>query len=142
MVAISYVEVEIWSFLIFNVRRRIRMITYYKVWQFNFASFFDIFYITNYGKVILLQCVTDCYYKVRQVLQCMTDCYYKVRQVLQCVTDCYYKVRQVLQSVTDFITKFDRYYKVWQLLDVAASLICLNSFEEMYSITLGKGCQL
>ena len=50
------------------------------------------------GKVILLQSVTDCYYKVRQLLQS--------------VTYCYYKVRQVLQSVTDFITKCVRYYKV------------------------------
>ena len=46
--------------------------------------FFDIFRITKCGKVVLLQSVTDCYYKVRQVLQ----------------------------SVTDFITKCVRYYKV------------------------------
>ena len=58
----------------------------YKVWQFNFACFFDIFRITNCGKVILLQSVTDCYYKVRLVLQSVRDCYYKVRQVLQSVT--------------------------------------------------------
>ena len=32
-------------------------------------GFFDIFRITKYGQVILLQSVTDCYYKVRQVLQ-------------------------------------------------------------------------
>ena len=36
--------------------------------------------------------------------------------LLQSVTDCYYKVRQVLQSVTDFITKCVRYYKVRHLL--------------------------
>ena len=57
-----------------------------------------MFCITKCGKVILLQSVTDCYYKVRQVLQS--------------VTDCYYKVRQALQSVTDFITKCVSYYKV------------------------------
>ena len=49
-------------------------------------SFFDISRITKCGKVISLQSVTDCYYKVRQVLQSVTDCYYKVRQVLQSVT--------------------------------------------------------
>ena len=47
-------------------------------------AFFDIFRITKYGKVILLQSVTDYYYKVRQLLQRManfiTKCvrYYKV----------------------------------------------------------------
>ena len=45
------------------------------------------------------------------ILESVTDCYYKVRQVLQSVTDCYYKVRQVLQSVTDVITKRVRCYK-------------------------------
>ena len=54
----------------------------------NFAGLFDIFRIAKYNKVILLQSVTDCYYKVYQVLQ----------------------------SVTDFITKCVGYYKVWQLL--------------------------
>ena len=34
--------------------------------------FFDIFRITKCSKVILLQSVTDCYYKVRQVLQSVT----------------------------------------------------------------------
>ena len=47
-------------------------LSYYKVWQFNFAGFFDIFRITKCGKVILLQSVTDCYYKVHQVLQSVT----------------------------------------------------------------------
>ena len=49
-------------------------------------DFFYIFRITKCGKVILLQSVTDCYYKVRQVLQSVTECYYKVRQVLQSAT--------------------------------------------------------
>ena len=68
------------SILIFNVRSSVRL-SYYKVWQSNFAGFFDIFRITKCGKVILLQSVTDCYYKVRQVLQSMSGkCvkYYKV----------------------------------------------------------------
>ena len=50
----------------------------------HFAGFFNIFRITMCGKVILLQSVADCYYKLRQVLQ----------------------------SVTDFVTKCVRYYKV------------------------------
>ena len=52
--------------------------------QFNFAGFFDIFRITKCGKVILLQSVTECYYKVRQVLQSVTDF------IAKCVT--YYKM--------------------------------------------------
>ena len=44
------------------------MKSYYKVWQFNSAGLFDIFRITKCGKVVLLQSVTDYYYKVRQVL--------------------------------------------------------------------------
>ena len=39
------------------------------MWQCSFAGFFDKFRITKCGKVILLQGMTDCYYKVRQVLQ-------------------------------------------------------------------------
>ena len=42
------------------------------MWQCSFAGFFDKFRITKCGKVILLQSVTDCYYKVRQVLQSVT----------------------------------------------------------------------
>ena len=42
------------------------------MWQFNFAGFFDIFCITKCDKVISLQSVADCYYKVRQVLQSVT----------------------------------------------------------------------
>ena len=72
------------------------------MWQLNFVGFFDIFLIAKSNKDILLQNVTGCYYKVRQVIQSLTDCYYKVPQILQ--------------SVTDFITKCVRYYKVCQLL--------------------------
>ena len=32
--------------------------------------------------------------------------------LLQSVTGCYYKVRQILQSVTDYITKCVKYHKV------------------------------
>ena len=46
------------------------------------AGFFDIFHITKCGKVILLQSMTDCCYKVCQVLQSVAGCYYQVRQVL------------------------------------------------------------
>ena len=69
-----------------------------------FSGFFDIFHITKCGKVILLQDVTDCYYKVRLVFQSVTDCYYKVRQVLQSVTD--------FIANASGITKCDSYYKV------------------------------
>ena len=51
-----------------------------------FSGFFDIFHITKCGKVILLQNVTDCYYKMRQALQSVTECNYKVHQVLQSLT--------------------------------------------------------
>ena len=49
-----------------------------------FRSLFDIFRIKKCSKVILLQSVTDYYYKVHQILQ----------------------------SVTDFIRKCVRYYEV------------------------------
>ena len=48
--------------------------------------FKHISYCTKCGKVILLQSVRDCYYKVRQVLQSETSCYYKLCQVPQSVT--------------------------------------------------------
>ena len=51
--------------------------------KIQFRRLFDIFCITKCRKVILLQSVTDCNYKVHQVLQ----------------------------SVTDFISKCVRYYK-------------------------------
>ena len=83
------------------------------MWKFNFAGIFDIFRVTKYVKVILLQSATNCYYKVRQVLQSVTDCYYKVRQGLQSVTGYYYKVRQILQSAT-VITKWDVAEREWE----------------------------
>ena len=60
------------------------------MWQCNFAGF-NIFCIAKCRKVILLQSVTDCYYKVRQVLQVW---------------------QSLLQSALG-ITKCDSYYKVW-----------------------------
>ena len=66
--------------------------------QFKFAGFFDIFRITKCHKVILLQSVTDCYYKVREVLQSVTDRYYKVPPGITKRDRLYYKVHQVLQS--------------------------------------------
>ena len=92
-VAISLVEVKIWYFLIFNVRRRIRLILLQKL-QGNFAGFFDIFRITKCGKIILLQSASG-----------ITKC---DRLLLQSASG--------IQSVTDFITKCVSYYKVWQLL--------------------------
>ena len=58
--------------------------------QFKFAGFFDIFCIIKCRKGLLLQSVTDCYYKVRQVLQSVTEF------ITKCVR--YYKVRQLLQN--------------------------------------------
>ena len=37
------------------------------------VTYIDIFRITKCSKVILLESVTDCYYKMRQVLQSVTD---------------------------------------------------------------------
>ena len=48
-----------------------------------FCTFFEIFRIVKSSKVILIQSVTSCYYKLFQVLQNVTDSYYKVCQVLQ-----------------------------------------------------------
>ena len=61
-----------------------------------FRRLFDIFRIAKSNNVVLLQNVTVCYYKVRQVLQSVTDF------LTKCVR--YYKVRQVLQSMA-VITK-------------------------------------
>ena len=56
------------------------------MWQCSFAGFSDIFRITKCGKVILLQSVIDCYYKVWQTVITVWQIYYKGRQVLQSVT--------------------------------------------------------
>ena len=42
------------------------------MWQLNFVCFFDIFRTAKCNKIILLQSVIGCYYKVRQVLQSVT----------------------------------------------------------------------
>ena len=92
VVAIRLVEVEMWYILIFNVRRRIRMI-------------------------ILLQCVTIqirrlfwhiSHYKVQQS-NFITKCDRLLLQSASGITKCdrlHYKARQVLQSVT-IIVKSD-----------------------------------
>ena len=88
VVAISLVEVEIWYILIFNVRRRIVWLSYYKVWQWAFAGFFGIFRFTKCGR-LLLQSASGItkrdrfYYKVRQILT-KCDSYYKVRRKSHC----------------------------------------------------------
>ena len=38
-----------------------------------FCSLFDILFFAKCNKLVLLQIVTVCYYKVRQVLQYVTD---------------------------------------------------------------------
>ena len=67
-----------------------------------FRKLFNIFRTAKSNNAILLQNVTGCCFKVRQILQSATDCYYKLHQELQ--------------SVTDFIANYVRYYKVLQLL--------------------------
>ena len=59
--------------------------------------------------IILLQSVAIQFRRLFDIFR-NTKC--DIVILLQNVTDCYYKVRQVLQSVTDFITKCVRYYKV------------------------------
>ena len=80
-------------------------ISYYKVLQFNLAGFFALFFITKCGTVILLQSVTDCYYKVHQVFQSVTDLWQSTSGIAKCKW-LYCKVHQVLQSVI-VITKSD-----------------------------------
>ena len=77
------------------------------MWQVNFVVFLDIFCIAKRNKVILLQSVTGCYNKVRQVL--IRICDMLLLQSASDITQCdrlYYKLRHVLQSET-VITKRD-----------------------------------
>ena len=92
VVAISLVEVEIWSILIFNVRRRIHMIILLQSLTIQFRRLFRHIF----------------YYKWRQG-NFITKCYRLLLQSTSGITKCdrlYYKVSQVLQSVT-VITKWD-----------------------------------
>ena len=63
------------------------------MWQLGFIGVFDIFLIAKSNKVILLQSVTNCYYKVRQVLQSVI---YIFLQSASGITKCgsHYKVRR------------------------------------------------
>ena len=81
--------------------------------------------------IILLQSVTTQFrrlfwhisYCKKQKSNFITKCDRLLLQSASGITKCdkvYYKVRQVLQSVIKFITKYDRYYKVWQLLQSEA----------------------
>ena len=61
--------------------------------------------VTNqFRRLLLLQSVTSCCCKVRQVLQSVTDCHYKVRQK-------YYKKRQTLLQSASGIRKCNSCYK-------------------------------
>ena len=100
------------------------MTIYYKVWQFNSAGFFDIFCITKFGEVILLQNVsgiTKCDRLLLQSVSGITKCDRLLLQSVSGITKC---DRLLLQSVS-VITKCDRlllksvtdfYYKVCQVL--------------------------
>ena len=83
-VPINLVEVEIWYILIFNARRRTREIMLLQSGQCKFAGFFDIFCVTKCGKVVLLQSVTDRYYKVRQVLKVWQTLLQSVSGITNC----------------------------------------------------------
>ena len=102
VVTVSLVEVEIWSALIFNVRRRIHMII---LLQSVIIQFRNLFWHISYYKVRQSNFITKCDRLLLQSASGITKC-----------DRVYYKVRQVLQSVTEFITKCARYYKVRQLL--------------------------
>ena len=62
------------------------------MWQLSFVGFFDVFRIAKSNKVILLQNVIDCYYKVRQLLQSVADFITKCIRDLK--SDSYYKPRR------------------------------------------------
>ena len=99
-VAISLMEVGIWSILMFNVRRRLHMIRYLITKCDNSISItsFDIFHTTKCRKVIKIRSVTGCSYEALQILQSVTN------YVTKCVK--YYKVRQLLEwDVAKFLGK-------------------------------------
>ena len=86
VVAITFAEVQIWSTLRSNVRRRIHMIIFLQSLAIHFCRLFNIFTITKcvkvpffikYGRLLLQNVpgITKCdrlYYKVHQVLQNLT----------------------------------------------------------------------
>ena len=94
-----------------NQKWQLKSVTiYYKVWQFNSAGFFDIFCITKFGEVILLQNVsgiTKCDRLLLQSVSGITKCDRLLLQSVSGITKC---DRLLLKSVTDF------YYKVCQVL--------------------------
>ena len=69
VVAISLVEVEIWSILLFNGRRRICKIILLQSVTMQFCRLFWPFSYRKLRQSNLFQSVTDFYYKVRQMLQ-------------------------------------------------------------------------
>ena len=98
VVAISLVEVEIWSVLIFNVRRRIHMIILVQSVKTQFRR---LFWHISYCKVRQSNFITKCDRLLLQSASGITKfvSYYKLWQL-------YYKLRQVLQIAT-VITKWD-----------------------------------
>ena len=106
VVAISPVEVEIWSILIFNVRRRIHMII---LLQSVTIQFCRLFWHISYYKVRQSNFITKFDRLLLQIASGITKCDRLLLQSASGITKCdrlYYKVRQVLQSVT-VITKRD-----------------------------------
>ena len=93
VVAISFVEVEIWYTLVSNVRRRIRMII--TLLQSVTMQFRRLFWHISYYKIRQRNFITKCDRLLLQSVSGITKC-----------DRLYYKVRQVLQSET-VITKWD-----------------------------------
>ena len=106
VVAINLVEVEIWSILIFNVRRRIHMMI---LLQSVIIQFCRLFWHISYYKVRQSNFITKCDRLLLQSASGITKCDRLLLQIASGITKCdrlYYKVRQVLQSAT-VITKWD-----------------------------------
>ena len=106
VVAIRLVQVEMWYILIFNVRRRIRMII---LLQFVTIQIRRLFWHISYYKVQQSNFITKCDRLLLKSVWSITKCEKLLLQSASGITKCdrlYYKARQVLQSVT-IITKSD-----------------------------------
>ena len=105
VVAISLVEVEIWSIFIFNVKRKIQIVILLRSVIIQFSRLF--LYISYYkiGKVVLLQSVTDCVQIVLGITKCDRLSLQSASGITKC--DSYNKVRRnrVTTRVTPFMSK-------------------------------------
>ena len=93
VVAISLVEVEIWSIFIFNVKRKIQIVILLRSVTIQFSRLFLQISYYKIGKVVLLQSVTD----FVQIVLVITKCDRLSLQSASGITKCdrlYYKVRR------------------------------------------------